>query len=218
MVDFSNAFTGVTTGVGLAAPSGNPWLIGGAGLAGGLFGLFGGGKGKKPKLKEYERYSPEEREFMTGLLDQVKAGNQDAIEYYKKIISDDPEAFADFERPYMEQFEQETIPSILERINASSGMNKYSGAVTQQLAQAGRGLSTNLASLRANLKNNAIQGLQNYSEMGLREKRTPYTQEGTKGAFGLLAPAAGEGYSAWANSGQKSNDWQNFLNRFKGGI
>jgi len=132
-------------------------------------------------------------------------------------LSDDPEAFADFERPAMEQFQQEVAPNILERINAGGGMNKYSGAVTQQLAQAGRGLSTNLAAQRANLKSNAIQGLQNYSQMGLSEQTQPYIQGGTKGAVSQAQPAASAAFSDWLSK-LTPQDMTNVMNRFKGGI
>ncbi len=193
MADFSNAFTGAATGAGVGAPFG-PWGAAAGGVAGGIFGLLGFGKDKPTQLKERPRYSPEQQQAMSKILQLAQEGNEDAIAYYKQILSDDPEAFADFERPYMEQFQQETIPNILERINAGGGMNKYSGAVTQQLAQAGRGLSTNLAAMRANLKQNATQGLQNYSQLGLQELNDPYMQGGRKGAFSMLSQGAGAGY------------------------
>ncbi len=196
MADFSNAFTGAATGAGLGSPAGLPGMAVGGGL-GFLSGLLGFGKSKPEQLKERPRYSPEQQQMLSELLEGVKAGNKDAIAYYQKILSDDPEAFADFEKPAMDQFNQQTVPNILERLNAGGGMNKYSGAVTQQLAQAGRGLSGDLASQRANLKSNAIQGLQNYSQMGLQQLSDPYIQGGTQGAFGQAAPAASSGFGKW---------------------
>src|SRR5258706_11085385 len=139
MADFSNAFKGLTTGAALGSPGGLPGAVGG-GLLGGLFGLFGGGKDKPEKIKQLPRYSPEQQQFLSEILEGARSGNQQALQYYQQILSDDPEAFADFEAPALEQFQQQTIPNILERINAGGGMNKYSGDVTQQLAQAGRGL------------------------------------------------------------------------------
>lgn len=217
MVDLSNAFTGAATGAGIGAPFG-PLASAAGGLAGGIFGLFGGGKDKPTTLKERPRYSPEQQQFLSQILQGAQAGNKEALEYYQKILSDDPEAFADFERPAMEQFQQQTIPNILERINAGGGMNKNSGAVTQQLAQAGRGLSSDLASMRAGLKQNAVQGLHSYSQLGLQELNQPYLQGGTKGTLSTLAPAAGAGYGGTINRMQGNNPWQNFLNRFSGGI
>lgn len=207
MADFSNAFTGAATGAGLGTPFGPVGAGIGAGL-GGLFGLLGFGKDQPTEIKERQRYTPEQQQFLTEILDGVKAGNKDAIAYYQKILSDDPEAFADFERPAMEQFQQQTVPNILERLNQGGGMNKYSGGVTQQLAQAGRGLSGDLAAQRANLKSNAIQGLQNYSQLGLQERSSPYLQGGTQGAFSALAPAAGAGYGSALSK----------LNGLRGGI
>jgi hypothetical protein len=217
MADFSNAFTGAATGAGLGSPAGFPGMAIGGGL-GFLSGLLGFGKDKPEKLMERPRYTPEQQQAMASLLEQVKAGNQQAIDYYNKILSDDPEAFADFERPAMEQFQQQTIPNILERINAGGGMNKYSGAVTQQLAQAGRGLSGDLASQRANLKQNATQGLLNYSQLGLQQQSDPYIQGGRTGAFNQAAPAASAGYGQWLNNISEPQGYKNFMNNFKGGI
>jgi len=199
MADFSNALTGAATGAGIGtafSPGIGTAIGGGLGF---LSGLLGFGKDQPDQVKERQRYSPEQQQFLSQILEQAKAGNKQALEYYQKILSDDPEAFADFERPAMEQFQQQTIPNILERINAGGGMNKYSGAVTQQLAQAGRGLSGDLASQRANLKNNAIQGLQQYSQLGLQQLSDPYIQGGRPGAFSQAAPAASAGYASLLN-------------------
>jgi hypothetical protein len=207
MADFSNAFTGAATGAGLGTPFGPIGAGVGAGL-GGLFGLLGFGKDQPTELKERQRYTPEQQQAYAELLEGVKAGNKDAIAYYQKILADDPDAFADFERPAMDQFQQETVPNILERLNAGGGMNKYSGAVTQQLAQEGRKLSTNLAAQRANLKQNAAQGLFNYSQTALGETTQPYLQGGTQGAFSALSPSAGSGYASVLSK----------LNGFRGGM
>lgn len=199
MADFSNAFTGAATGAGIGSafsPGVGTAIGGGLGF---LSGLLGFGKDQPEKLMERERYTPEQKQALAELLQQVQAGNKDAIAYYQKILSDDPEAFADFERPAMEQFQQQTIPNILERINAGGGMNKYSGAVTQQLSQAGRGLSSDLAAQRANLKNSAVQGLLNYSQLGLQQQTDPYIQGGRPGAFSQAAPAASAGFASLLN-------------------
>lgn len=217
-LDWANALSGGATAAGMAAPSANPWIIGGAGLAGATAGLFGFGKDKPEKLKEFQKYTPQQRQMMSDLIDQVKAGNQQAIDFYQKILSDDPEAFADFERPAMEQFEQQTVPNILERLNRGGGMSKGGSYLNQTLSQAARGLSGDLASMKANLKQNAVQGLQNYSQLGLKEQTTPYIQGGSKGAWSQGAPAAAAGYSKWLENVGESQGVKNFTNRFAGGI
>jgi hypothetical protein len=197
MVDLNNAFTGAATGAGIGASFGEPGAIGG-GLLGGLGGLFGFGKSKAPKIKQLPLYNQEQMATFSDLLNQVKGGNQDAIAHLNRLLSDDPEAFEDYERPYLEQFQNEIAPSILEMLNA--GNNKYSSGVTNALANAGKGLSTNLAAQRANLKQNAIQQLYNYTNLGLTKQTQPYTKSYQPGAWSNLAPAAAQGYQSLLNN------------------
>jgi hypothetical protein len=197
MVDLNNAFGGAATGAGIGASFG-PWGALGGGVLGGLAGLSGFGKSKEPKIKQQSLYSPEQMSTFSDLLNQAKAGNQDAIAYFSKLFSDEPGAFEDFERPYLEQFQNEIAPSILEMLNA--GQNKYSSGVTNSLANAAKGLSTNLASQRANLRQNAGQMLQNYTQLGLTRQTQPYTKSYQQGAFANLAPAAAQGYQSLLNN------------------
>lgn len=147
--------------------------------------------GNKPKIKQMPNFAQDQEQLINELVMQARQGNQQAMEYLQSILSDEEGAFDDFERPYMEQFQEQTIPSILERLNERGGMNKYSGSITQQLAQAGKGLSTNLAAQRANLKQNAIGQLQNYSQMGLTKKTSPYLQGGNEGFLSMLSNSPG---------------------------
>lgn len=193
MVDFGNAFTGAATGAGLGSAFG-PLGTAAGGILGGLSGLLGFGKSKPERIKQMKNYNPQQEEYLDELLEMARAGDKNAFDYINSILSNEPGAFEDFERPAMEQFEQEIIPSILERF-AGAGASS-SSALNQTLGQYGKSLSSDLAAQRANLKQNAIQMLSRYSEQGLRPRTTPYTKGRDVGAFEALAPKAGEGYSS----------------------
>ena len=137
--------------------------------------------------KEFQNFSPEQQQLINEALQAARSGNQNAMQWLNSILSDEEGAFEDFERPYREQFEEQTIPSILERLNAGGGMNKGGSAISRQLAQAGRQFSGDLASMRAGLKNNAINQLHNFSNLGLQRKTTPYQTTGTRGALDIFA-------------------------------
>lgn len=216
MADFGNAGAGAISGAGLGSMFG-PVGTAVGGLAGGVLGLFGGGKGKKPKIQQMQNYNPQQQAYLNDLLQKAQAGNQEAYKYLMSILSDDEEAYADFERPAMEQFQEQTIPSILERLNAGGGMNKNSGAVTQQLAQAGRGLSGDLAAQRAKLKQSALEQLNRYGEIGLQKQTTPYIKGGEPSAWQGLQGASQEGFKN-ISSAEYKNELRNLMNRFRGGI
>ncbi len=216
--DWRNALSGGVTGAGIGAPGG-PWTALATGAAGFTAGGLGFGKDEEESLEWMENFDPETKALITELLPQVKAGNKEALQYLQNILSDNPEAMAAFEKPAMDQFQQQTIPNILERFQGR-GMSKGSSALNQTLGQAGKDLSTNLAAQRANLKQGAINSLQNYSQTALTPTRTPYIKGGKQGAFSMLSGDAGQGIKtgiqdagAWAN-----RNMGNFLNNFKGGI
>ncbi len=85
------------------------------------------------------------------------------------------------------------------------------------MAQAGRGLSTDLASLRAKLGMQAGQELRAYGQQGLQEQQTPYVKKGKEGYASQAQPAAGAAFSKWLSS-LTPQDATDFMNQFKRGI
>ncbi len=207
--DVGNAATGALTGGGVGAAFGPNGAAAGAGV-GGLLGGLGGGKSKKDKIKQLAKYDPQQEAFLNQLLEMAQQGNKNAFDYLNSILSDEEGAFEDFERPYLQQFNEEVIPSILERFTGSS-MSKGGSALNQSLGRAATNLSTNLASQRANLKNNAINQLNQYGQMALTQKSQPYVQKGKTGAFEMLGDAASSGYADLGKQYQQSGGWQDFL-------
>lgn len=172
MVDLGNALSGALAGSNFGP-------LGAA--AGGVAGLFGFGKGKKTKLKNYNPYTPEQQQFQGSALQGTQSLTPSVFDYLQSILSNQPEAFEDFERPYQEQFQEQTVPFLLDRF--LGGQEKGSGSLNLALAQAGRQLSGDLATQRARLRESAINQLNNYANIGLNKQNTPYIQQGTPGLF-----------------------------------
>lgn len=145
--------------------------------------------GKKPGVQQYDLFNPQQQQVQNGINQNLQGGNQNAFDWLNSILSDEEGAFEDYEAPYKEQFEQETIPMLMEKFGGLGAKN--SSAFNQTLARAGRGFSKDLASQRANLKQNAVQMLQNYGNQGLQQSKGQYMQGGTEGLIGMLSKFAG---------------------------
>lgn len=144
--------------------------------------------GKSPQIKQQQNYSPEQQNFMNMILQSAQSGNQNALDWLNSLF-DDEEGMEDFERPAMEQFNEQIVPNILERFRG--GNSKNSSGLQQTLGQAAKGLSSNLSAQRSGIRQNAINALQNYSGIGLNKQTTPYQTSGTQGVFDMLSQGIG---------------------------
>jgi hypothetical protein len=129
-------------------------------------------------------------------------------DYLQNLLSNGPGAYQAFEQPYLERFNQQIAPGIAERF---AGMGTGGGALSSSglqnsLAQAGRGLQTDLAALRGQLQMQALpqayqyaQGpLQNVLQAAQQIPNQYYERPGQQGFLqgGLNAFAGGFGNSA----------------------
>lgn len=177
--DFGSGLSAGLGGAGTGFSIGGPI---GAGI-GGVLGLFSGLRGNPKKSTsgkdsrgQFQTLSPEQSAFLkniykTGGVPQSPLYGQ-TESYLQNILSNDPSAFEAFEAPYKEQFEQETIPMIANRFagygTGSGGLK--SSSLNQALAQAGRGLSTDLASLRSGLQMQALPQAMDFANQPLRNQ------------------------------------------------
>lgn len=153
-----------------------------------LFGQRGGFQ------KPQETLSPEQKQLRDTLLQLSGQGTQDAFGYLQSILSDQPEAFNAFEAPIRRQFEQEIVPGLAERFGAGAGSAGAlsSSSLNRSLSQAGRDLSTNLAGLRAGLKDQAIGRLQGFLGTGLTPTLQQVYRPETGGFFGGISQGVGQ--------------------------
>lgn len=145
--------------------------------------------GKDDKIKDYSPYTDEQEQFINRILQKTGPLNDQGMDYLRSILSNDPAAFSDFEAPYQQQFQEETIPAILERFSSLGASS--SSALNNSLARAGKDLSMGLASQRANLKDSALGRLQQFNQTGLTQQKQPYVKQGSPGALSALSPMAG---------------------------
>lgn len=170
--------------------------------------------GSKDKLKKENILSREQNEALAAILGQIRPEQfsltgsplyQSGQSYLQNLLSGNPGAFQAFEKPYLNQFEQEIVPGIAERFTGNFGGNRSSG-FRQSVLGAGSNLSAQLAALRENLKSGAAtQGLQ-YSQqpfentlalsrLGLgTQAYQPYVQQGSTGLIPGLSTQIASGF------------------------
>lgn len=146
--------------------------------------------GRSDKIKKHQNFDPEQLDLLSQVIEGAKSGDQNAFEYLNQILSNDPEAMQQFNAPAMQEFEEDIIPSILERFTKQGA--RSSSALNQTLGRAGQTLATNLNAQRQQLKGNAVNSLLGYSNLGLTQKTTPYVKQGQQGLLNSVAPAAAQ--------------------------
>lgn len=178
----------------------------------------------KNSFTQIPNFDPQQLKFLQNILSQSNGSTGNAFDYLNQILSNNPEQEEAFNAPAMRNFEEDIIPSILERYGGRGSKN--SSALQQTLGRAGQNLATDLNAQRANLKGNAINQLLQYSNLGLTQKttpfssgskstsssnqssntksntkgQTPYIKEGQPGIFNQLAGPAANAFSSWLTS------------------
>ena len=139
-----------------------------------MSGLFGIGKGllggvgsyltsksdggTKNKIKKLPNYDPFQQKIHEMMGKNLKGGGyEDALDILRQYLDPESDIYSNFEAPYRQEFEEETIPALAERF---AGMGSNSGALSssafgQALGSAGSGLQTKLAALKAAMQREA---------------------------------------------------------------
>lgn len=150
-------------------------------MAGFLDFLFGKGE----KTQQFQNFSPDQQNVLGQLLGGASGQLPQAFEFLNNILSQDPEAMANFEAPARRAFEEQTIPSIAERFTGQGAQK--SSAFGQQLGKAGESLEEGLASQRSQLGFNALSQLQQLLGSGLTPQSENLFRPGTQGLLGTSA-------------------------------
>jgi hypothetical protein len=130
------------------------------------------------------------------------AGYQGGSNFLQNLFSNDPNQMQQFQAPYMQNFEQNIVPGIANRFagmgTGASGMN--SSGFQQTLAQAGRGLQTDLAQMRGQMQMQGLPQALQYAQQPISNKMTaagmvPNQYYETPGQPGFVQGAANAYFS-----------------------
>lgn len=158
--------------------------------------------GSSGGMEQYSTMTPQQQAMQNQLISGIGGAQGQGLQYLFQLLSNDPQAMAAFEAPYKRQFQQETIPGLAERFQGMGSFGGDSSAQGLAYAQAGRELSENLAALRGNLKNNALQQLQGFMQQAYAPQFENVYEQPTMGLAGIgvnaLGSVGGAGLNAYA--------------------
>ena len=115
-----------------------------------------------------------------------------SADYYRDLLSNDSETMNQLSAPETRRFNEQTIPDISEQF-AGMGSGGLSSSGFQNAAiGAGTDLSERLGAIRAQLRQQGAQGLQNIGQTGLNNySQNMVTQPGSEGFLSQIAPSIG---------------------------
>lgn len=153
--------------------------------------------GSPDKLKQIPTGTPEQTALHNNLLQQAMGmsqpggGYNQAQQYYNSLLQPGNDAYNNFAAPYMNQFQEQTLPGIAERFAGAGALS--SSGFGQALGGAGAGLQSQLAQLFAQLQSQAAgQQTNQYNQLaqqGLGHQQFAYQQQ--PGSAGFLGPFLG---------------------------
>lgn len=159
--------------------------------------------GKGDKMQKVEQFTPEQKQFM-GLLSNALMGGKggqaggfnQAFGLLQQYLNPESDLYQNFEAPYLQQFQDQTIPMLAERFAGAGGPSGgglsgalSSSAFAQSLGSAGSQLQTNLAQMKSGLQRESIADILGLSKnfMGMQ----PFGYQKMQGNAGLIPQALG---------------------------
>lgn len=177
----------------------------------------GSGGAGKDKLNKIPAKTPQQNRVLSGILDQLESGGLkqgygQGVDILQQYLDPESNIYKNFEQPYMDQFEQQTVPRLGERFAGfgAEGGGLSSSGFGQALSSAGSNLQTQLASMKSGLQRSAISDLMNqYNQLTGSALGTD--------SFAYAHQPRGTGFNA--NAVSQSAPWAMpyLMNQFQGG-
>lgn len=115
----------------------------------------------------------------------------DSADYYRNLLSDDSADFNAFAAPEIRRFNEETLPGIGEQFAGMGSGGLSSSSFRNAAVNANTDLAERLGSIRANLRMQGAQNLQNLGQQSLGNySQDVMTDPGSEGLVGNIGNAA----------------------------
>ncbi len=158
--------------------------------------------GTPSKVHQVSTLRPDQENLSNQL---VNAGQQpgaggafgDAADYYRDLMSDNPADMQAFSAPALRQYNEDIVPGISEQFAQMGAGGLSSSGFRNAQVQGATDLAERLGALRANLRQQGAQGLQNIGQLGLQNFQQNYQTEGTPGLLGSVAQGLGSAATSW---------------------
>lgn len=129
----------------------------------------------------------------------------DTADYYRNLLSDNSADYNAFAAPAIRQYNEDIVPGISEQFAGMGAGGLSSSGFRNAQVQGATDLAERLGALRAQLRQQGAQGLQNIGQMGLGSfSQNIETDPGTMGLLPMAAQAVGGGLTSGV-SGAVSN-------------
>lgn len=157
--------------------------------------------GSEDKYKKLETMAPEQKQLFQQLLSLMggqagqAGGGQASIQHLMQLLDPSSEAYKKFEQPYMQQFEQQTVPGLAERFAGAGAMGGglSSSGFGQALSSAGSNLQQNLAGLKTGMQSQAANSLMQQLQSLLGQQSFQYGHQPSQMGFLPQLMLAGAG-------------------------
>lgn len=191
---------------------------------GGAPGAYATNKSFRKGVNQFLTGDPESQEYVSRLRPDQEPLSQQAInagmgkgaggafggaaDYYYNNLSDNPADFEAFAAPERRAYNEQIIPDLAEQFAGMGSGNLSSSGFTNAAIGAGTDLTERLAQIRANLRSQSAQGLQNIGQSGLQPFGQNVIRPATPGFLQSIAPAVGnlvtQGAGQMMNSAKNS--------------
>lgn len=149
--------------------------------------------GKKDKMKKFPTMTREQYGLLNEMIGQLSGGYGQGLDVLRQYLDPQSSIYQNFEAPYRQEFEQQTVPMLAERFaGAGGGMGGglSSSGFGQALSSAGSNLETNLAALKSQMQRNAIGDI--FSQYQIALGQTPFGYQQRQGHEGFLPKLVGQ--------------------------
>ena len=155
------------------------------------FSHFLFGRNEKNKQKSY--LTPEQQQTEQQLQQATQGRGApgafgESADYYRDILSQDPNMMQQLDAPEMNRFYNETIPGLSEQYGGLGGNSFQDGA-----SHAGKSLSERLRAMRSGLRSNAASNLSSMGQFALQPRVENIHRPETSGFFQNIAHGVGVG-------------------------
>jgi len=174
--------------------------------------LFG-----KPERKEkLSTLNDQQNDLFNNFLQTLSGQGQgndvfnQLFNYFSGLTGNDSETQKQLEAPIMRQFNEQIIPQLAEQFAGMGSGNLNSSAFQNQVAQSGVDLSERLGALRAGLRQQGAQGLQQLASGAFQPTFENVVRPQTPGLVG----GALQGVTPWLGTAAGFGLWDQFQNKF----
>ncbi len=163
--------------------------------AGATWALNKWGSGSDEKHEQVPNIAPYQEPLakqaaQAGLRRGAGGAFGESADYYRDNLSDNPADLEKFYRPEQRKFYEDVIPNLSEQFAGMGAGGLSSSGFRNSATSAGVDLAERLGALRANLRMQSAQGLQNSGQAGLGSfSSNQMTQQGSPGFWDKAAPA-----------------------------